>query len=158
MIAGCWTHITNGPRKRGQPSVVLTRGSVTKVHRGSVEPINVGTNARVALTQVVENQGVNDGMRLVDLVFRLRKPEAHRVAGERLQNALINELFDLRGQRTALIEGVGRAAKQVARHEVVAAAYAHVDRARVVHGVDGAVAPAVACADDEHAFAGKLRC
>lgn len=143
--------------RREEHQVVLAGRAVAEAHGTSVEPVDVGANAQVALTEVVEDHGVHDGMRLVQLVVGLREAEPHRVAGERAQHALVHELLDGRGQGAALVEGVGGPAEQVPRHEVVPATHAHLDRRGVVHGIDGDVAAGVAGADDEYPLARQLR-
>jgi hypothetical protein len=76
--------------------VVLVALAVDEPHAVAVEPVDVGPHGHVAVADVVEHQRVHDRVRLVDPVVRLREPEAHRVAGERLEDARVHRLLDPR--------------------------------------------------------------
>jgi hypothetical protein len=106
---------------------------------------------------MIQDECVDDGVRLVDPIVGFREPEPHRVSGERPEQPLVHELLDAPRHRPPLVEGIARAAEEVPRNEVVPTAYAHVHALRVVHGVDGDVAARVPGTDDEHPLSRQLR-
>ncbi|WP_159149426.1 hypothetical protein [Dietzia lutea] len=98
----------------------------------SVEALDVRPHPDVAVTHVVQDQRVDHGVRLVELVVGLREPEPHRVAGEELEHARVDELHDRSWQRPAGAQRVRGPAEDVLGHEVVAATHTDVDRGGVL--------------------------
>ena len=79
---------------RQQHRVVLAARSVAEVHGAPVEAIDVGADREVALAEVIQDERVDDRVRFVQLVVGPGEAEAHRIAGERLQDPLVDELLD----------------------------------------------------------------
>ena len=51
----------------------------------AVQTLDVGANVEVSMAQVIQNQGVDDGVGLVKGVVRRGEAELHGIAGEPLQ-------------------------------------------------------------------------
>src|SRR5690606_2676281 len=111
---------------REQYEVVVAGRAIAEVYGVPVEARDVATKAQIALPEVAEDESGDDGMRLVDLVVRRGEAELYRVARECTQDSGVDELLDGPRQRAALVEGVAGPAEQVAGHEVIAPAHAHI--------------------------------